>query len=565
MDTTAIKIESLLTRDERDELAKLLFPDIAKRPEDYELMYPPRDLPAGAFVTRIGPSPTGYIHLGNLYSALADSRLARQSGGVFMLRVEDTDNKREVPGAVELIISSLAYFGVEFDEGATERGDKGAYGPYRQRRRAELYQTMACHLIREGRAYPCFCAEEELNLIREQQSAAGQTPGYYGRWAVHRDLSMDDIRSRLSAGEGFTVRLRSTGDPSKHITVLDGIRGALSMPQNNQDFVLLKADGIPTYHFAHAVDDHFMRTTHVIRGEEWLATLPYHVELFEALGYERPVYCHTAVLMKIDKGVKRKLSKRKDPENGLDYYQKQGYLPKAVLVYLMTVLNSNFEEWMKDNPDAGYEDFPFTTAKMGSSGALFDLDKLHNISKDMFALMSAGEVRDFMLSWSKVNAPGFYKLIRDDGGYLINVLNIGRGGDNPRKDLIYGNQIKDFLSFFYDSEFKMEDHYPEQIDKELIGKLLTEYLDIYSPDDDNAAWFAKVRDMGVRHGFAAKPKDYKNNPEMYKGHVGDVSSALRVALTGRRNSPDLWEIQRVMGADMVRRRVASAIKGLRHF
>ena len=555
--------ESLLTAGQRNDLADLLFPNITKTPEDYESVYPPRDLPPGALVTRFGPSPTGFVHLGNLYSSLTDTFLARQSGGVCILRIEDTDNKREIPGAVEQLVSSLAYFGVAFDEGAAKDGDKGAYGPYRQRQRVELYQTIAKSLIRKGRAYPCFCSEEELGAIRERQTAEKLTPGYYGPWAAHRDLSFDEIQTRLASGEKFTVRFRSMGDPSKRFTIVDGIRGPLTMPENDQDFVLLKADGIPTYHFAHAVDDHFMRITHIIRGEEWIATLPYHHELHDALGYEPPVFCHTTVLMKIDNGVKRKLSKRKDPELGLDYYQKLGFLPDAVRIYLLTVLNSNFEEWMMSNPGAGYENFPFTTGKMSGSGALFDLDKLRSISKDVLAGMTGREIYDFMLGWSEKNDPEFYGLIRDDGGYLLSALNIGRGGNNPRKDLINGTQIAEFVSFYYDSMFKMEDPYPERIDSDLTARLLEAYLEIFDPDDDNATWFAKVRKMGEGFGFAARPKDYNDDPDRYKGHVGDVSSALRVALTGRRNSPDLWEVQRVLGADRVRARVESAIESLR--
>ena len=554
---------SRLSPEDRAALAQILFPHITKQPEDYERIYPPRDLPPGAMVTRFGPSPTGFIHLGNLYSTLADERLARQSGGVFILRVEDTDNKREVAGAVELIISSLAYFGVRFDEGATGEGDKGAYGPYRQRERAELYQCLACRLIREGRAYPCFCTEEELAGIRREQSAGKHNPGYYGPWARHRDLSMDEIRARLDRGEPFVVRFRSMGDPSGTFTLHDGIRGPHTLPENDQDFVLLKADGIPTYHFAHVTDDHFMRVTHIIRGEEWLSTLPYHVELFAALGYQPPVFCHTTVLMKMDGETKRKLSKRKDPELGLDYYRRLGYLPDAVRIYLLTVLNSNYEEWQKMNPDLPHTSFPFSTEKMGSSGALFDLDKLHNISKDTFAAMPAREIYDFLLDWSASEAPEIHGILAEDAVYAVSLLQIGRGGDNPRKDLVYGRQMIDFIRFFFDDLYEREDPYPEQIAGDEATLMLEEYLAGYRYTDDAAQWFDAVRNLGLSHGFAAKPKDYKNHPEMYKGHVGDVSSLLRVALTGRRNSPDLWEIQQVMGEARVRRRIEVAIGELR--
>ncbi len=554
--------QSRLTPAERDTLARRLFPHIAKRPEEYEEIYPPRELPQGAYVTRLGPSPTGFIHLGNLYGALADERLAHQSGGVFILRVEDTDNKREVPGAVDLIISSLAYFGVEFDEGATEGGDKGNYGPYRQRQRAELYQTFACHLVRQGRAYPCFCTEEELAEIRERQTAAKENPGYYGSWAKHRDLTMAEIEARLEAGEPFVIRLRSLGDPRKTFTVEDGIRGPLTMPENDQDFVLLKADGIPTYHFAHVIDDHFMRITHILRGEEWLATLPYHWELFQTLGFEPPVFCHTTVLMKMEGETKRKLSKRKDPELGLDYYRQLGYLPAAVRSYLMTVLNSNYEEWQLANPGRALTEFPFTTEKMGSSGALFDLDKLQNVSKDILAGLSAQEIYDFLIAWSASEAAEAHGLLAKDPDYVKRILNIGRGGENPRKDLIYGRQILEFIRFFFDEWFSREDEYPEQIPAGLAVTLLKEYASTYDCADDNGLWFDKVRELGVKHGFAPKPKDYKKNPEAYKGHVGDVSSLLRVALSGRRNSPDLWEIQQILGQERTKARLAQAVEEL---
>ncbi len=554
--------QSRLTPAERDTLARRLFPHITKRPEEYEEIYPPRRLPQGAYVTRLGPSPTGFIHLGNLYGALADERLAHQSGGVFILRVEDTDNKREVPGAVDLIISSLAYFGVEFDEGATEGGDKGNYGPYRQRQRAELYQTFACRLVRLGRAYPCFCTEEELAEIRERQTAAKENPGYYGSWAKHRDLTMAEIEARLEAGEPFVIRLRSLGDPQKTFTVEDGIRGPLTMPENDQDFVLLKADGIPTYHFAHVIDDHFMRITHILRGEEWLATLPYHWELFQTLDFEPPVFCHTTVLMKMEGETKRKLSKRKDPELGLDYYRQLGYLPAAVRSYLMTVLNSNYEEWQLANPGRALTEFPFTTEKMGSSGALFDLDKLQNVSKDILAGLSAQEIYDFLIAWSASEAVEAHGLLAKDPDYVKRILNIGRGGENPRKDLIYGRQILEFIRFFFDEWFSREDDYPQQIPVSLAVTLLKEYASTYDFADDNALWFDKVRELGVKHGFAAKPKDYKKNPEAYKGHVGDVSSLLRVALSGRRNSPDLWEIQQILGQERTKARLTQAIEEL---
>ncbi|MDR1193122.1 MAG: glutamate--tRNA ligase [Peptococcaceae bacterium] len=557
-----------LSPGEREALAGRLFPHSEVTPAGYEAIYPPRALPPGAMVTRLGPSPTGFVHLGNLYGALADERLAHQSGGVFILRVEDTDEKREVPGAVELLIDALAYFGLRFDEGETAQGDKGDYGPYRQRRRAAIYQAIAKYLVERGRAYPCFCTEAELAALRERQAAAGENPGYYGSWAAHRDLPLTEINERLERGEPFVIRLRSLGEPDRAFTLSDGIRGRLTMPENRQDFVLLKADGIPTYHFAHVVDDHFMRVTHILRGEEWLATLPYHWELFQALDWRPPVFCHTAVLMKMEDGVKRKLSKRKDPELGLDYYRQLGYHPAAARAYLLTVLNSHYEEWRLANPLAPLEDFPFTTAKMGSSGALFDLDKLRNVSKDTFAAMTAGEAADFLLAWAGQWEPGTGAVLAAERAYLEAVLNIGRGGDNPRKDLIYGRQILDFISFFFDPWFGAGGDWlaalPERLPPgETAAVLLEEYAAGWDFAEDRQVWFGKVRELGERWGFAARPKDYQKNPTQYKGHVGDVSGLLRAALTGRRDSPDLWEIQRVMGEKRCRSRLAAAAARLR--
>jgi glutamyl-tRNA synthetase len=543
-------------------LAELLFPNINKDPRYFEALYPPRDLPAGAKVTRLGPSPTGFIHLGNLYGAFADERLAHQSKGVFILRIEDTDNKREVAGAVETIISSLEYFGVHFDEGATHEGDKGYYGPYRQRQRAEIYQTFAKLLVQQGKAYPCFCTEAELAEIREQQAELKVNFGYYGSWAKHRNLTIEEIQARLDRGEPFVIRLKSQGDPSKYFTIEDGIRGRLSMPENDQDVVLLKADGIPTYHFAHVIDDHFMRVTHILRGEEWLSTLPYHIEIFQALGWSHPVFCHTTVLMKMDEGIKRKLSKRKDPELGLDYYRSLGYHPTAVREYLLTVLNSNFEEWRLAHPEAPVDEFEFTTEKMGSSGALFDLDKLKDVSKDVFANMTAAEVLEFMQAWARQYQPELAGLFAENQDYLLKVLSIGRGGEKPRKDLIYATQIFEFIKFFFDEYFVIEDAFPDNVASEEAQSILGDYLAGYDYEDDNTTWFEKVRKLAEKHGFAAKPKDYKKNPAAYKGHVGDVSAVIRVALSGRRDAPDLWEIQQIMGLDRVRSRIQAAQKAL---
>jgi glutamyl-tRNA synthetase len=538
-------------------LAELLFPHITRTLADYETVYPPRALPPTAKVTRLGPSPTGFIHLGNLYGAFADERLAHQSGGRFLLRIEDTDAKREVPGAVETLLSSLAYFGVRFDEGALEEGDQGDYGPYRQRQRAELYQTAAKALVQQGLAYPCFCTEEELRAIRARQEAVKANYGYYGPWAAHRELPPEEIERRLRSGESFVIRLKSPGDPRRSFTIRDGIRGELTLPENEQDVVLLKSDGIPTYHFAHVADDHFMRVTHILRGEEWLSSLPVHVQLFQLFGWPMPVFCHTTLLLKRDNGVKRKLSKRKDPELGLNFYRQAGYHPLAVREYLLTILNSDFEEWRSAHPDAPLEAFTFRIEKMGSSGALFDLNKLNDISKNVLAHLPPSDIAVFLQDWARRCRPEIDALFRENAAYLTAMLGVGRAGQNPRKDLICGEQIFTFLRFFFDDYFAQEDPPPEQIVPEEAKGLLEAYLAGYDPREDNAAWFARVRRLAADYGYAAKPKDYQQHPERYRGHVGDISGLLRVALTGRRNAPDLWEIQQVMGEERVRRRITA--------
>ncbi len=540
-------------------LAELLFPDVDKTPEDYETMYPPRDLPEGAKVTRLGPSPTGFIHLGNLFGAITDERLAHQSGGVFFLRIEDTDEKRKVEGAVDVVIDTLRYFGVEFDEGALKDGEKGAYGPYFQRQRTHIYHCFAKKLVEEGRAYPCFCSEEELAAMRERQEAEKANFGYYGKWAVHRDAPLEDIERELAAGKPYVLRFRAPDPEGKYFKIRDAIRGELSMPVNDMDFVLLKSDGVPTYHFAHVVDDHLMRTTHVVRGEEWLATLPFHVALFDALGWKPPVYCHTAQLMKIDGGIKRKLSKRKDPELSLDYYKSEGYLPGAVWEYLMTVLNSNFEDWRIQNPAAPMGDFKFSPAKMGVSGSLFDLDKLNDVSKNYLAALDAQTVYDSLTAWAKECDGEYYALLTRDPAFTIDMISIGRGDAKPRKDISHWRQSKEFYSFFFDELFRQEDPWPENVPADDRAEILRRYAESYDHSDDQSAWFGKIRAIAEELGYAPQPKLYKKNPEAYKGHVGDVSAVIRVAITGRQNSPDIWAVSHVLGEERSMARVKNAI------
>ena len=543
-------------------LAEILFPNLSLTVDDIEAKYPQRQLASGAMVTRLAPSPTGFIHLGNLYGAYADMKLANQSGGVFYLRIEDTDEKREVPGAVEEIINGLKYFGVDFDEGALIDGEKGAYGPYRQSARKELYQVYARELVKKGLAYPCFCTEEDLAEIRNQQEAQKEQTGYYGRWARDRFLTMEQIEKNLAEGKPWVLRFKAMVQDGETVGLVDGIRGPLVLPANNMDFVVLKATGLPTYHFAHVVDDHLMGTTHLLRGEEWLSTLPMHLALFAAMGWEHPLYCHTAHLMKKEGEGRRKLSKRKDPELGLNYYRSLGYHPLAVKEYLLTILNSNYEEWRLEHPAAADSEFEFTVDKMGRSGALFDLEKLNDISQTIFLQLTAEEIYEFVLSWAKEYDTAYAQILTDHAEMKKKAFDIGRSGDKPRKDLVYGAQIAKFSAYIFPETFEISDSYPAEVSKEDCVTILREYLQGYAYEDDNDAWFGKVRLLAQELGYAAKPKDFKKNPDQYKGHVGHVSGVIRIALTGRTNSPDLWEVQQILGVEEVARRVNNAIAAL---
>lgn len=538
-----------------NKLADFLFPQITKTRADYETAFPPRNLAEGATVTRLGPSPTGFIHLGNLYGAFADERLAHQSNGVFYLRIEDTDDTRYVDGAVEIIINSLRFFGINFDEGVTLNGELGDYGPYVQSNRGEIYQCFAKELVSKGMAYPCFITAEELKSIREEQEKNKENFGIYGKWACSRNLSFEEIKEKIDAGIPYVIRLKADdyssldNDDISTFTITDGIRGVLTMPRNGQDTVLLKANGIPTYHFAHVVDDHFMRTTHVIRGGEWLPSLPVHVDLFERLGFDMPVFCHTAQLMKIDEetGQKRKLSKRKDPELSLDYYKQDGYHPDAVREYLLTLLNSNFEEWRIANPSASINEFHFTLDKMGNAGALFDLVKLHDVSKEVLLKISAEDLYIFLLNWAKETDADCLKTLEENKEMLLKILDLGRSGNNPRKDFIYAKQIVEFISYFFDESFKIEDDAPENVSVEDEKLILSKYLESYNHADGQDEWFEKIRIIADELGYARKPKDYKKNPDQFKGHVGDVSTVIRLAIVGRSQSPDIHEIQQILG------------------
>lgn len=546
------------------QLAERLFPDVTTTVDDLEARYPARDLAEGARVTRLGPSPTGFIHIGNLYGALIDERLAHQSGGKFLLRIEDTDDKRKVEGAEALIIRAMEYFGIHFDEGVTLSGDKGDYGPYHQSERVEIYQAVAKHLVAQGKAYPSFATEEDLAKIREAQEAQKLNTGYYGKWATDRNLTLEEIEEKLAAGEEWTLRLRADGNPEETRAIPDGIRGHVTIHPNDQDFVLLKTNGVPTYHFAHVCDDHFMRVTHVVRGEEWLATLPFHIELFETLGWEHPVYCHTAHLMKIDEaGTRRKLSKRKDPEMALSFYEEKGFFPEAVREYTMILLNSDYEEWRLANPDMPLEDFPVHLDKMATSGALFDMVKLEDVSKETLVRLDEATIADFVIAWAEKYQPDVASVIAPQRDDFVKLLAIGRDGKKPRKDLMNAEQIVQFTKYFFDEWFTQEDALPENIPAEEAAAILEDYLATYDHTDDNEVWFGKIRTITENRGYAVRPKDYKKNPDAYKGHVGDVSTVVRLAITGRRNSPDIWAIQQVLGEEKTIARVKQMIASLR--
>lgn len=549
---------------DNQKLAELLFPDVTKTPEYYEEKYPYRKLPNKAEVTRLAPSPTGFIHLGNLYSALTDERLAHRNGGKFYLRIEDTDAKRTVEGAVDTVINVLRYFNIEFDEGAgyPDDDERNAYGPYYQTQRVDIYHVYAKSLVERGLAYPCFCTEEELEEVRKQQEEAKELTGYYGKYATCRNLSDEEIEANIKAGKPYVLRLRSQGSPDKEIVFVDEIKGEVKLPENIHDIVLLKKDGIPTYHFAHAIDDHLMRTTVVVRGGEWLASAPIHYELFHVLGFKMPKYAHTAHLMKFDEetGGKRKLSKRKDPELSLDYYRKDGYHPYCMKVYLLTLLNSNFEEWHDKFPDKDINEFPFSVDNMSKSGALFDKDKLHNICKNELSKLSEDEVYDFLYDWACENEPEKCKVWFADKEKMLAILRLymGVGMKRRRKDLVYARQVFEMIAYFFDLEQQQEkDEF--KADKVTVDEVLREYQASYSHDDDNSQWFNKLKEIADKLGYASDMKAYKADPEKYKGNVSDIAEIVRIAITGRANTPDLWSIVHIMGEEQMNERINAVI------
>ncbi len=533
-------------------LSEILFPNVTETVEEVEARFPSRDLPEGAVVSRMAPSPTGFIHLGNLVQGLISERMTHQSGGVLFLRIEDTDAKREVEGAVEILIDALKYYGIEFDEGATKDGDKGIYGPYHQRQRAAIYHVFAKKLVAEGHAYPCFCTEQELSAMREEQETNKETTGYYGKYAIWRDRSLEDIQAQLDAGNPWVLRFRSEGNIENQFKFDDLVKGKLTITENDIDHVLLKSDGIPTYHFAHAVDDHLMHTTHVVRGDEWLPSLPFHIQLFKTLGFKLPKYVHIGPLMKMDGTSKRKLSKRKDPELAMTYYKAAGFPVGALYEYLMTVLNSNFEDWRRANPDAPASEFKFSPKKLNPAGALFDYAKLTDVSKNVISRMDAEEVYTLLTEWTAEFDKDFAHALKADADFAKKILAIGRGGKKPRKDIAAWTDAKPYMGFFYD-EFFSSEGFDERFDNATIRSALEKFLAVYDKNDDATEWFNKVKAVTADIGFAADMKEYKANPEAFKGSVADVSNFLRVAVTGKTNSPDLYTVMQLLGEKAIER------------
>ena len=549
-------------------LADLLFPDVTQTPADMERRYPARNLPEGAKVTRFAPSPTGFVHFGGLFPSTIGERLAHQSGGVFYLRIEDTDAKREVEGAAEGLIRTLERYGIRFDEGAVIGKDGtiedfGNYGPYRQSQRADIYHVYAKQLVKEGKAYPVFTTQEELNALnavdkkaeiksRNWEEEAGSRAEEQKLW---RSFTMEEVQTHLAAKDPFVLRLLADGDPGKKIPFTDLVKGKLDIPENDEDFVLLKSDGIPTYHFAHAVDDHLMGTTHVIRGEEWLPSLAKHLMLFRYLGFRLPKYMHIAQIMRLDEnGNKKKLSKR-DMGANLDDYSRMGYAPVCVCEYIMTLLNSNYEEWHTQNPEKPYTDFPFNIKKMSASGCLFDFNKLNDVSKNVISRMDAGEVCRSVTDWALRYDASFGALLAADPAYTTAIFAIGRGGKKPRKDLATWADAKDYMGFFFDELFRVEDEIDASFDRKDVRAALDAFLAGYNPADDMNAWFEKIKSVTESLGYATDMKAYKANPSAYRGSVADVSMFLRVAVTGKLNSTDMYAVMQVLGEERVKARV----------
>lgn len=547
------------------DLANLIFPN-SKEISYYEEKYPRRDLKEGAIVTRYAPSPTGFMHIGGLYQALIAKKVANQTEGVFFLRIEDTDQKREIENGVSEIVSSLKDFGMEADEGMlTDTEEKGNYGPYKQSLRKEIYQAYAKYLIEQGKAYPCFCTPEDVEQIRQKQESAKIRPGYYGVWAKCRNITVEEAIEKIKNGDKYIIRFKSLGREDRKIKHHDIIKGNVDFPENDQDVVIIKADGLPTYHFAHAIDDHLMHTTHVIRGDEWLSSVPLHLQLFHELGFKAPKYAHIAPIMKNDDGNKRKLSKRKDPEAAVSYYAKEGIPAEAVKEYLLNIANSSFENWRRQNKDKSIDEFELQLNKMSVSGALFDMVKLLDVSKIVISKMSAEEVYEKSLNWATKYDENLAKLL-ENKEYALKVFGIERGNQKPRKDIAKWSDVMENIEYMYDESFNSQlhkDEYQVINDKEDIKKILKLYIEkYYDANDDKQTWFNKIKELAGEMGYAKEVKEFKANPGVYKAHVGDVSTVIRIALTKRTNTPDMYEIMKVLGKDRVISRLNNEIENL---
>ena len=541
-------------------LANAMFPNITKTPADYEEQFPQRQLAEGARVTRIAPSPTGYLHLGTFFTSMVNRMTADSTGGLFFFRLEDTDKKREVEGGADDILKGMNDFGLTIDEGFVAPGEiKGAYGPYQQSQRADIYHAYVKTLVEQNLAYPCFCSEEARQAAREQQEAAKDRTGYYGKYAVCRSLTAEEALAKIEAGESYVVRLRSMGSEENRIKFDDMIKGTIEMPENDEDIVLLKSDGIPTYHFAHAVDDHLMRTTHVIRGDEWISSVPKHLQLFKTLGFKPPKYAHVSPIMVEDNGNKRKLSKRKDPQAAMHFYAQQGYPADSVLEYLLTIANSDYEDWRRANPTAARNTFKFNLKKMSVSGALFDLNKLNDVSKTTIARMDAEVVADKVIAWAEEYAPDFAALLKRDRAYTVAMFSIDRYNAKPRKDIAMWSEVPEYVSYFFPELYNNALELPEHISPADAAAVLSTYKGVYDASQDKDAWFATVKGICEDLGFCPDVKQYKADPTAWKGHVGDVSSIIRIAITGRRNTPDLCSIMQTLGLDTVNSRLDAAI------
>ena len=541
-------------------LAELLFPLITKTSSEYEALYPPRQLKEGARVTRFAPSPTGFLHFGNLFTCLISYKIAKSTDGIFYVRVEDTDQKRKVDGAVEVMLRGLSYYGIKPDEGViAENEEKGIYGPYKQSERKDIYQAYAKQLVEEGLAYPCFCSEEELERIRESQEHE-DIKGYYGEYAACRNLSFEEISKKIAAGEKWTLRLKSPGSIDKKCVFEDMIKGKIEMPENVQDIVLLKSDGIPTYHFASVVDDHLMRTTHIVRGDEWISSCPIHLQLNKLLGFKTPKFVHVAPIMKAEGEGKRKLSKRKDPEAAVTYYSEQGYPSESVNEYMMTLANSNFEDWRRANKAEDINKFPFNIKKMSVSGALFDIAKLDDISKTVISVMDCKKVFELSHEWAKEYCEPLARLYEADFEYATAILNIDRGNKKPRKDIAKWSDIPDYISYMYDETLSPDYTLCGNATADLAAKVLKIYKNSFDINDDKDNWFERIKAICPEVGCTPNVKEYKQSPEAFAGHVGDVSTVIRVALTGRTNTPDLYSITKLLGKQRVAERLNKALK-----